>query len=124
MDVENRKVLILPFHDGLHGEGTVGIGKADVSSFKGGARIQPASLLQRATPAAAFPLIATKNCSAGLWVTWSIGLWMMLVLKRQSLEPAVGLVVGGVYDFEAEAQEEAVEDGVADVPGLCGEYLR
>ena len=49
---------------------------------------------------------------------------MMLVLKRQSLEPAVGLVVGGVYDFEAEAQEEAVEDGVADVPGLCGEYLR
>ena len=48
----------------------------------------------------------------------------MLVLKRQSLEPAVGLVVGGFDDFEAEAEEETVEDGVADIPVWCGWYLR
>ena len=55
----------------------------------------------------------------------SLGIGMDEVcLKRQSLEPAFGLVVGGVDDFEAEAEEEAVEDGVADVPGWCERYLR
>jgi hypothetical protein len=41
-----------------------------------------------------------------------------------SLEPALGLVEGGIHDLEAETEEEAVEDGVGEVPNSLGRYRR
>ncbi len=41
-----------------------------------------------------------------------------------SLEPAFGVVEGGVHDLEAETEEEAVEDGVGEVADSRESYRR
>jgi hypothetical protein len=40
-----------------------------------------------------------------------------------SLEPAFWLVVGGVYDLNAEAEEESVEERVAQVAQIVKEHV-
>ena len=41
-----------------------------------------------------------------------------------SLQPAFWLIVCWVYDFDAEAEEESVEEGVAQVAQVVEEHIK
>jgi hypothetical protein len=42
-------------------------------------------------------------------------------IKYQSLQPSLGFVVARVHDFDAEAEEETVEERVGQVPEVVQE---